>query len=140
MAESGQRAVAVVDDDPGVRGSLNSLLAAIGHRVSTFPSAVDFLQADIRAFTCLILDYHMPEMTGLGLAERLRGQGSLIPIILVTSFPSPAIEARAVQLGIDKVLEKPLNEQDLLGFIESSLRRRESERPETGDSVCKMRP
>ena len=125
MPESGQRAVAIVDDDAGVRGALNSLLAAIGHQVRTFASAGDFQKADIRAFTCLILDHHMPEMTGLRLAEHLRGEGSLIPIILVTGFPSPALEARAAQLGIERVLEKPLNEQDLLGFIESSLQQRE---------------
>jgi two-component system, LuxR family, response regulator FixJ len=125
MAVAQQPAVAIVDDDPGISRSLSSLLAVSGHRVQTFVSAVEFQKADIRVFACLILDYHMPEMTGLHLAEWLRGEGSPIPIMLVTGLPSSTITARAAELGIERVLEKPLNERDLLGFIASSLRQRE---------------
>jgi CheY-like chemotaxis protein len=59
----------------------------------------------------------MPQMTGLELATRLRGEGRDIPILLITSAPSAAIVARAMQLHIEKVLEKPPTEDDLLSFI-----------------------
>jgi CheY-like chemotaxis protein len=59
----------------------------------------------------------MPEMTGLELAERLRADGSSIPILLVTGSPSPVIVARAAELGINRVLDKPPTEEDLLDFI-----------------------
>jgi two-component system, LuxR family, response regulator FixJ len=111
--------VAVVDDDHGVRDSLRFLLDIIGrHPVETFASASEFLNADIRQIGCLILDHHMPHMTGLGLVERLRSDGSNVPIMLMTGSPSPVITARAAELGIEKVLEKPPTEQDLLDFIQ----------------------
>ena len=123
MADPNQHVVAIVDDDHAVRSSLSFLLEVIGHPVQAFASAAEFLKADIRRIGCLILDHHMPEMTGLHLAERLRAEGCLIPIMLVTGSPSPAIAARAGQLRIYKVLEKPPAEADLIEFIGSSLRR-----------------
>ena len=61
----------------------------------------------------------MPEMTGLELAERLRADGAGIPILLITGSPSPAIGARAAELGI-RVLETPPTEGDLLDFIDGT--------------------
>jgi two-component system, LuxR family, response regulator FixJ len=62
----------------------------------------------------------MPEMTGLELAERLRADGSSIPILLITGSPSPTIIARAAELGIHRVIEKPPTEEDLLDFINAT--------------------
>ena len=120
MTEVEQRRVAIVDDDRAVRDSLRFLLEIIGHPVETFASAAEFLKADIQHLACLILDHHMPEMTGLELAERLRADGSGIPILLITGSPSPAIVARAAELGINRVLEKPPTEEDLLDFINAT--------------------
>jgi CheY-like chemotaxis protein len=120
VAKKEQRHIAIVDDDEAVRDSLRFLLEVIGHPVQTFASAAGFLKVEMRHFAGLILDHNMPHMTGLELAERLRGDDMAIPILLVTGFPSPAIVARAAQLGIDRVLEKPLLEDDVLDFINSS--------------------
>jgi two-component system, LuxR family, response regulator FixJ len=116
-AIGGQRAVAIVDDDDAVRDSLRFWLEIVGHTVETFASAAEFLTADQRPIACLILDHHMPGMTGLELAERLRTDGSLIPILLVTGSPSPTIAARAAELGVNRVLEKPPGEEDVVTFI-----------------------
>ena len=120
MTGAEQRRVAIVDDDAAVRDSLRFLLEVIGHPVETFASAAEFLKADKQHLACLILDHHMPEMTGLELAERLRADGSGIPILLITGSPSPAIVARAAELGINRVLEKPLTDEDLLDFIDGT--------------------
>jgi two-component system response regulator FixJ len=93
------------------------LLEVIGHSVETFASAAEFLKADIRNIACLILDHHMPEMTGLELAERLRADGFGIPILLITGWPSPAIAAWAAELGI-RVLQKPPAGDHLIDFID----------------------
>ena len=72
MVEVKQPTIAVVDDDAAVRDSLHFLLEVIGHQAATFASAAEFLKAETQWLGCLILDHHMPEMTGLELAERLR--------------------------------------------------------------------
>ena len=117
MTETSQRAVAIVDDDDAVRDSLSFLLEVIGHPVETFASVAEFLTTDLRHFASLILDQHMPGMSGLDLAERLRIGGSTIPILLVTGSLSPSIAARAAKLGVNRVLEKPACEGDVIDFI-----------------------
>jgi len=109
--------IGIVDDDHGVRESLRFLLEVAGHVVAVFESAADFLKSETKHLACLILDHHMPHMTGLELAERLRADGLAIPILLITGLPSPIIHARAAELGIDRVLAKPLEEKDLLDFV-----------------------
>ena len=112
--------VAIVDDDAAVRDSLRFLLEIIGYSVETFASAAEFLKTDKQHLACLFLDYQMPEMSGIELAERLRADGSDIPILLITGSSSPAIVARAAELGITRVLEKPPTEEDLLDFINAT--------------------
>ena len=122
MSEAKRQPIAVVDDDDAVRDSLRFFLETLDHPVMTFASGREFLAHDGSGLACLILDHHMPEMTGLQLAEHLRGGGSRLPILLVTGLPSPSIVARAAELGVERVLEKPPNEDDILEFIASHTR------------------
>lgn len=113
--------VGIVDDDTAVLDSLKFLLEVVGYQVSTYASASAFLGDGTIDPACLIIDQHMPGMTGLELAQKLRDHGATIPILLVTGSPSPAIVSRAAQLGIVNVLEKPPEEADLLNFVSAYL-------------------
>jgi len=121
MTQRSPGVVAIVDDDRAVLDSLRFLLEVIGYQVVTHASAEAFLNdrgaSHMSGPTCLILDQHMPRMTGLELARALRDDGDEIPILLITGSPSPAIAQRAAQLGIVDVLEKPPEEEDLLNFL-----------------------
>jgi FixJ family two-component response regulator len=75
MAEAPRDTVAIVDDDEAVRHSLRFWLEALGHKVETFASVAEFLKAELEKLLCLVVDHHMPGMTGLDLAERLRTEG-----------------------------------------------------------------
>lgn len=119
MARNYQSAVAIVDDDPAVLDSMKFLIGLAGYDVGAYSSAMAFLEDREARPSCLILDQHMPQMTGLELAAQLRTEGRALPILLVTGAPSPAIIARAAELGIVKVLEKPPVEDDLMRFIET---------------------
>ena len=86
----------IVDDDSATRDSLRLLLDCVGLEAQDFPSAEAFLGA--RQFAdrdCLVLDVHMPGMTGIELLEHLRERGDKIPIIIITGQPSVADTARA---------------------------------------------
>jgi len=115
--------IAIVDDDTAVRDSLSLLLEVVGYMVEAFASAAEFLQAKQDKIGCLILDHHMPGMTGLELAARLRTDGNEIPIMLITGSPSPAMIARAAELRVDRVVEKPPEEGPLLEFLERAMSR-----------------
>ena len=109
--------VVIIDDDTAVRESLKFLFEVAGYNVAEYASVAGFLRERILRPACMILDHHMPEMTGLALAAQLRGGGTHIPILLITGSSSPAIVVRAAELGIEKVLEKPPDEHELLAFV-----------------------
>ena len=120
MVSEEARLIAVVDDDDAVRDSLEFLLTTTGHRVATYASAAEFLeQCNLCLVAGLILDHHMPKVTGLELLARLRAEGRQLPVLLVTGSPSPEIEARASTLGVERVLEKPVSDAGLFEFIDS---------------------
>ena len=97
--------------------SLKFLLELAGYRVGAYGSAMAFLEDRALQPACLILDQHMPHITGLELAAKLRTQGKTAPILLISGAVSPAIITRAAQIGIEKVLGKPPPEDELLSFV-----------------------
>ena len=121
MGDATPRQVAIVDDDEAVRDSLRFLLEVAGHSVAPFASAAEFLHTRPRPFACLIVDQHMPQMTGLDLVARLRDQREALPVLLITGSPSAAILAQAEALGV-AVLEKPAADDALLDFVSSASR------------------
>jgi two-component system response regulator FixJ len=111
--------IAIVDDDSAVRDSVQFLLETEGFSVETFQSAQDFLERFRQSherFSCLIVDHHMPDVTGLDLVSRLRADGHSISVMLITAGLTPAISRTAAEIGIEKVLAKPVSDDELVAF------------------------
>jgi FixJ family two-component response regulator len=99
--------VIVVDDDPAVRNSLKFSLEIEGFTVRDFASAAELLNAgELPGCSCLVIDQKMPGMCGLDLIARLRERRSLVPAILITSNPTPALTERAARANTP-IVEKP---------------------------------
>jgi FixJ family two-component response regulator len=116
--------VAIVDDDSSVRKALARLLAAHSFETKTYESAGDFLKS-VAADTpeCLVLDLHMPDITGLELQRYLRRAGITIPIVFITAYDEPGIRERCYNAGAAAFLIKPLNSVTLIGAINAATRR-----------------
>ncbi len=111
--------IAIVDDDAAVRESLRFLLEVSGFAVDTFASAAEFqTRRPLANPGGIILDHHMPIVSGLELVAQLRAAGDTLPVLLITGSPSPAIAERAAALGV-RVAEKPPSEHELLAFAHS---------------------
>lgn len=110
--------VAIVDDDPSFLRSVDRLLRSAGYAVVTFDSAAAFLTSiyDI-APGCLVLDVHMPEMTGLELQDRLVKEGFDIPIILLTAYDTPQTRDHSHRPNCLGLLLKPFDKESLLEVI-----------------------
>jgi two-component system, LuxR family, response regulator FixJ len=109
--------VGVVDDDPAVRNSLKFSLEIDGFAVGVFASADELLQADgLDRFRCLVIDQHMPGMSGLDLVAKLRERNVAVPVVLITSNPPRALLVRADRAGVP-IVEKPLLGNALLDKI-----------------------
>jgi FixJ family two-component response regulator len=116
--------ISIIDDDEQFRAALADLMRALGFTIEAFPSAVDFLASpNVRHTSCLIADVHMPRMTGTELHSHLVGSGYDIPTILITAYPDDSARARALGQGVVGYLTKPIDEEVLLGCVESALQR-----------------
>ena len=111
--------VAVVDDDDAVRDSLRALLEERGFTVKEFASALDFLAWQNReTLGLLMLDVHMPEMTGMELLGFLRSSRETYPTILLSGRLQVGIAEQAKELGVIAVLAKPVAPPVLLKLID----------------------
>jgi FixJ family two-component response regulator len=111
--------ICIVDDDEGVRASIENYLRSAGVNVRTYGSAEGFLSSqDFGSTACLITDLHMPGMDGIALQEELMRQGQTFPVIIMTAFPTRDAEERSRKLGAIAFLSKPIDPDLLLDRVE----------------------
>ena len=122
---SEERAVAfVIDDDPSMRRSLDTLLRSVGLDVHVFTSAQEFMGA-VRpdAPGCLVLDVRLPGMSGLAFQEELVKAGIALPVIFLTGYGDVPMTVRAMKAGAAEFLTKPFDEQVMLDAIHGAIER-----------------
>jgi two-component system, LuxR family, response regulator TtrR len=114
--------VYVVDDDEGVRDSLQYLLEASQYLVHTFASAESFLaEFDPHAIAVLVLDVRMPGMSGLQLQEELLARKAGLPIVFVTGHGDVSMAVSTMKKGAVDFIEKPFNQADLKTLVDRLL-------------------
>jgi FixJ family two-component response regulator len=122
MADSVKPIVAVVDDDPRVRESLESLIASAGLTACVFSCAEDFLRGGhLAAAGCLITDVRMPGMDGVALQRQVRGVRPELPIIFITALHDDELERGALAEGAAGFLRKPFDARELLRVTRAAL-------------------
>ena len=114
--------VHIVDDDGAVRRSLECLLHAAGFKSTAYETARSFLDAAPGVSAgCVLLDVRMPEMDGLELQARLNRLGCPLRVIVMTGGGEVEDAVRAMKAGAVDFLEKPFDDDRLLGAIEEAL-------------------
>jgi len=115
--------LSVVDDDTSVRIAIGRLIRSLGFTVEMFTSGEEFLRlGSLQKTSCLILDVHMPGMSGLQLQSHLAAAGHRIPIIFITAYPAERIRTLALRAGAVDLLYKPFSDEALLGAIGLALK------------------
>ena len=114
--------VYVVDDDEGVRDSLQWLLEGKDYRVRCYDSAETFLSRyDAREVACLIVDIRMSGMTGLELQDRLVERRSPLPIVFITGHGDVPMAVNTMKKGAMDFIQKPFQEDALVNLVERML-------------------
>jgi FixJ family two-component response regulator len=114
--------VAVVEDDAAMRRSIEYLLIARGYTVSTFESAEAFLEsAAIGSAVGLVLDIHLPGMSGIDLQTRLLAMKSRMQVVFVTAYDDDAVRLKALALGCVDFLQKPFDSSRLVQALERAM-------------------
>jgi two-component system response regulator FixJ len=117
--------VYVIDDDPAMRDSLDFLLGSAGFNVRVFESAVQFLDTlPGLSFGCIVSDVRMPVVDGIDLLHRLQAGGSKLPIVIMTGHGDIPLAVEAMKLGALDFLEKPFEDERLIGMIHTALKQR----------------
>jgi two-component system, LuxR family, response regulator FixJ len=100
--------VIVVDDDLAVRNSLKFSLEVDGFVVRAYSGGIELLNdTELLRGGCLVIDQNLPGMNGLDLVAQLRVRDVAVPAILIASYPTAALSARAAKAGVP-IVEKPL--------------------------------
>jgi FixJ family two-component response regulator len=126
MARDGQSrtltpTILVVEEDASLRHSMRFSLAVEGFAVRTYANGNELLGvAELPDRGCLIVDYHLPDMTGLELVASLRNRHIALPIILITTNPTAMVRRRAEEAGVP-MIEKPLLGDSLIRGIVTAL-------------------
>jgi FixJ family two-component response regulator len=110
--------VAVVDDDPSVRRALQRVLNVLGIRAEGFVSGETFL-ASLRHEVpdCVVLDLHMPGLSGLDVQQQIGRLGERLPVVIITGHHEPGMRSRCLSAGAADYLRKPIDAQALQDAI-----------------------
>ncbi len=116
--------VFVVDDDAGVRASIQGLLKSAKLRCASFGTAEEYLRSKPpEGPSCLVLDVSLPGVNGLDLQRELADAGVRIPIIFITGHGDIPMTVKAMKSGAVEFLTKPFRDEDLLDAIRQALDR-----------------
>ncbi len=116
LPPEGSENVFLVEDEPVLADILRRIMAGLGYRVKMFTDAVDawrFFMVNADRFDLAILDYNMPALTGIELADRIHRMQGKLPIILLTGMGIEQLRRDAEEAGIGTLMNKPLNRIDL---------------------------
>ena len=113
--------IAVVDDPEPVRKALMRLMRSAGLSVETFGSGAEFLKSiETRLPDCVVLDLHMPHMSGFNVQAHLSRKHAALPVIIFTGHDLPNARDRAMAGGASAFFRKPVLDRTLLGAISAA--------------------
>ena len=134
MSAADAPTVFVVDDDAGVRASIQGLLKSARLRCASFGTAEEFLRnKPPDGPSCLVLDVSLPDINGLDFQRQLNDAGIQIPIIFITGHGDIPMTVKAMKSGAVEFLTKPFLDQDLLDAIHQALERDREARRQQSD-------
>jgi FixJ family two-component response regulator len=114
--------VVVIDDDPGIREAIGSLLRSVDLQVKLLASVDEFMKTGRpHGPACLVLDVRLPGRSGLDFQRDLAAANIHLPIIFITGHGDIPMSVRAMKGGAIEFLTKPFRDQDLLDAIQLGL-------------------
>ena len=135
QTSGGAPKVYVVDDDPSVRRALVRLLRSEGLSATSFASAEELLAGVTPDPTpaCLVVDLHMPRLSGLDLQDLLAEQGLEMALVFISGRANVASGVRAMKGGAVDFLEKPFSDRALFDAVSRGLEQDRTRKAQRAD-------
>ena len=110
--------ILIVEDDSSVNLAVSRLLEAAGFKTRSFLSAGALLaDQDANGADCLVLDVHLPDMTGFELQRRMAASGFRAPVVVITAHDDPMHRRAAREIGAYAYLTKPFSSLSLVEAV-----------------------
>ena len=123
LVTESKRVVILVEDDPSVLRALRRLITSAGFAVLAFARPRALLESNIpKTDVCLVVDVHLPEMTGVELCEALAASGRRLPAIMITGHVDEATRELARRADPVAILFKPFSREALLAALSDAFR------------------
>src|SRR5262245_5630885 len=124
--------ILVIDDEPDIRESLETLLAAENYRVELASNATEGLKRlESSSYDLVLLDLMMPDKSGMQVLDEVRVRDRETPIFMITAYGSIEVAVQALKHGASDYFAKPWDNEKLLIEIERMIARRRLERENT---------
>jgi len=116
----------VIDDDLSVLRNFKRLLIEVGYEVWGAKTGKEALsEVNQRSFDVMLIDFKLPDMDGTDLIEKMGDKANGAVKLMITGFPTIEASIRALDLGIDSFVEKPVKSEDLLALINQKLKEKQ---------------
>lgn len=116
--------VLIADDDCNFCQNVAGLLSALGHKVDIAHDGEDALEfLELYSYDVAILDWDMPEFSGLRVCEIHRKKGGVTPILMLTGKSDVSCTVQALDVGADDYMSKPFHPQELAARLRALIRR-----------------
>jgi FixJ family two-component response regulator len=114
--------IAVIDDDASVRNALRRLFRCADYDANSYGSGREFLNdLEHHMPDCLVVDIHMPEMSGIELQKQLRAHGFGLPCVMITGHDEEGSKEACLAVGASRYLRKPFDETTLLQAVDQAI-------------------
>lgn len=116
--------ILLVEDDLTFSRILEGFLSKHGHRITVSNKGKDGLRAfESRSFDLAILDYRLPDTTGMDLLFEIKKQNPTIAVVIMTSFNDIRTAVKAIKAGAFEYITKPVNPEELLMIVQQALKK-----------------
>jgi len=111
--------ILIVDDEEPIRFALSTILKEQGHEVDACETGGAGLEKLMeRTYNLILLDYNLPDMDGLRVAQRARELDKDVSIVFISAYGTTDVILRAVRLGAFDFIEKPIHSEELFSSID----------------------
>lgn len=116
--------ILLVEDDLTFSRILEGFLTKHGYHVSVVNKGREGLKAfQSRAFDMVILDYRLPDITGMDILFEIKKENTTVPIVIMTSFNDIRTAVKAIKSGAFEYITKPVNPEELLMIVQQALKK-----------------
>jgi FixJ family two-component response regulator len=116
--------IAIVDDEESVCRALRRLFTSAGFATQVFTSGDQFLESvRVDVPDCVILDLHLPGLSGLDVQRRLQRDDVHVPAVVITGIEEPGMRQHVEAAGVSAYLLKPLDSRTLLQAVDRAMRK-----------------